>query len=89
MGNRSAEVRITTFNCPKPSSCQYERKIYGCRISPYADSPACIEYHQLELLRDGFEDNVSENDMLGIVDQSGKSVFWGTFEELVERLKID
>jgi hypothetical protein len=60
--------------------------VYGCRIYPSDNSKACIEYHQLELLQKGFEDNVSETDMLGIVDHTGKSVFWGTFDELIEKL---
>ena len=84
--SNSANIKVTTFSCPTPSSCRYDRKVYGCRISPLEDSQACIEYHQLKLLREGFEDNVSETDMVGIVDHNGKSVFWGSFDELIEKL---
>ena len=88
MENKSANIKITTFSCPTSSSCRYDKKVYGCRIYPSdnSDSKACIEYHQLELLRNGFEDNISETDMLGIVDHNGKPVFWGTFDELIEKL---
>lgn len=87
--DKSANVRITTFNCPSASSCCYDKKVYGCRIYPSENTKGCIEFHRLELLRNGFEDNISKTDMVGIVDHNGKPVFWGSFDELIAKLSTD
>lgn len=60
--------------------------VYGCRLH-IPDSSASIEFHTLDLLRSKFEDNISETDMIGINDKDGNPVFWGSFDELIEKLK--
>lgn len=85
--NDSANIQLTTFSCPNPRSCRYDRKVYGCNIHPFENSKAGISYSQLKLLRDGFEDNISETDMIEVVDHDGKSIFWGSFDELIQKLK--
>ncbi len=59
---------------------------YGCRLH-IPNSVASIEFHTLGLLRSKFEDNISETDMIGINDKDGNPVFWGSFDELIKKLK--
>lgn len=47
---------------------------------------ASIAYYKLPLLRMRFEDNISTTDKIEIVNNDGKSVFWGSLDELIEIL---
>jgi hypothetical protein len=81
------KIKATIFECSTPYQLE-QKAVYGkgCRISIEPNSPACIGYHKLDLLRDGFEDNISERSMVEIVDRKGSSVFWGSFDSLIQKL---
>lgn len=78
-------LRIESFNSLYLSS-PLSSSSYGAKISPNMGGNASIAYYKLPLLRMCFEDNISTTDKIEIVNNDGKSVFWGSLDELIEIL---
>lgn len=61
----------------------------GVSVFPYGEhnESARITILTLNALRTFFEDNISTTEMIEIVDNNGKLIFDGSFEELCNKLR--